>query len=79
MNVFLLMTIVAFLLHKKAAAIILFFLFLYSKNKFMLDQPQYEQQEPKQMLKCEVCGLKYSDDENWQSIDEHGVCLDCNE
>lgn len=46
-------------------------------KKPMLDKSLIGEPEPKEYLKCEECGLKYNDDDNWNSIDETGLCCDC--
>jgi hypothetical protein len=46
----------------------------------MLDEPQYGKPDPREPLKCESCGLYFSyeeDQENWESIDNTGHCIEC--
>lgn len=43
----------------------------------MLDPLPTGEKEKRQALKCELCGLEWEDDENIDSIDEHGRCIDC--
>jgi hypothetical protein len=43
----------------------------------MLDKSLIGEKEPREPLKCESCGLKYSDKVNWESVDEYGLCIDC--
>ena len=43
----------------------------------MLDPLPIGEPEPKQALRCEVCGLYYDNEEDWECIDNDGMCWDC--
>ncbi len=43
----------------------------------MLDKSLIGEKEPREPLKCESCSLKYGDKNNYNSIDDTGLCVDC--
>ena len=53
----------------------------WSVNKNMLDKSLIGEEEPRQPLKCEECGLYFESDtqpQDWRLIDETGKCYLCN-
>ena len=47
------------------------------KKYGLLDPMPLNNKEDIAPLKCECCGLLFDDEENYNSIDETGECLDC--
>jgi len=43
----------------------------------MLDPMPIGEAEPKEPLKCEMCGLDYIDEKNYIHVDETGCCVSC--